>query len=105
MNYTREQLLLICEASIVPQQKWSNRDTPSAHENIGLCWAMLKAGCNFKILEDAACNLCTDDKTIWLEISWRNFNSFEYEEGSVDSETFYLPTLNRLKEVDGDDWY
>ena len=47
--YNREKLIKICEKAIVDISKWSNRDSPSAQINIGKCWALLKAGCEYNL--------------------------------------------------------
>jgi hypothetical protein len=109
-EYSREKLIEICEKSIVPLALWGDRDTPSAQERIGLCWALLKAGCHFSILvkpENKGDRCVTDERTIWLRIRWPSFLDIECgEEGDCSNEeVFYLPTEKRLKENKGDDWY
>lgn len=98
-DYTREELIDICEKSIVPEFHWSNRDSHEAHLNIGSCWALLKAGCDFRVLTSGI--LSTDDRTIWLEIDAKGFTCFEG--GAKQSELYYLPTIERLSK--GGDWY
>lgn len=105
-DFSRENLIAICEAAVVPVAKWRNRDTPGAQEAVGLCWAMLKAGCDFHVhpaSEDSGCY--TDDHTIWLTVHWPTFSSFEYENGETQDATFYLPTPKRLLANTGRDWY
>ena len=108
-DYTREELIAICEQAVVPVDKWGNRDSPSSHEKLGLCMVMLKAGCEFWIHTSPPArsdNRClTSDRTIWLGIDWPSFSTFEYGGGDMNSETFYLPTPERLKEREGRDWY
>ena len=36
-QYSREQLIEICEQSIVPVKKWGNRDTPNAQHTPTFC--------------------------------------------------------------------
>jgi hypothetical protein len=110
VDYTREELVAICERAVVPRDEWSNRDTPHTHEKLGLCWVMLKAGCPFHVHRPApqgsksGCH--TDHETIWLTIEWPDFNDFEYGTGmNSQSDTFYLPTPKRLDERQGRDWY
>ena len=99
--YTREQLIGICESSIVNEDVWSNRDSAMSQKGVGKCWALLKAGCNFKVLTEGG--FVTDDRTIWVEIDFRGFSTFE---GSgKETSTFYLPTPERLKKSNGSDWY
>lgn len=102
MKYTREKLISICERAIVPEDKWMNRDSASSQKQLGECYAWLKAGCNFEVLEKG--NLKTDDNTVWVLISVKGFCWFE-EGYELDEETFYLPTEKRLKKNEGGDWY
>ncbi len=113
-EYTREKLLEIIERSWLPEKKWENRDSGTAQIHLGSLYALLKAGCEFKILrkdEKAIMhksNIVTDDETIWIEVKYKGFTSFDWcdeEEGAVDKHTFYLPTEKRLDEAKGKDWY
>ena len=108
-DYGREELIAICERGVVPVREWADRDSPGAHEKLGLCWVMLKAGCEFSVHRAGAGNSgChTNERTIWLTIWWPNFSDFEYGTTKVpsESETFYLPTPSRLDAANGRDWY
>lgn len=97
-EYTREALLDICEASFVAQQHWSNRDSASAQRQLGEAYALLKAGCEFTIGSE------TDDRTVWLNVSSEGFAHHDYG-GGLDEDFFYLPSQERLRQVDGKDWY
>lgn len=104
-EYTREDLIAICEKAVVPVDKWRNRDSASAQTQLGKCWALLSAGADFTVSQTGT---STGGRTIWLDIEWPGFKAFEY--GSADrdvweSGTFYLPTPARLAEADGKDWY
>lgn len=105
-DYSREELIAICERAIVPMSKWANRDSPGAQEGIGRTWQLLKAGVDFCIETSGIC--ATDKNTIWLEFDGiLSFNSFEYGRGE-DYETgyrAYLPTPARLDSREGRDWY
>ena len=101
MKYTREDLLKICEQAFVSEDKWHDRDSYNSQCKLGKCYALLKDGCDFKVLTRG--NLKTDKDTIWLEIEATGFEWFEG--GSMETETFYLPTQKRLDEVNGGDWY
>ncbi len=109
MTYDRTELIAICEAAVVPVSKWGDRDSPSTHEQLGLCWVLLKAGCGFRILTqensspDSRC--ITDDRTIWLEIEWPTFSTFEWGKGHETDKVFYLPTRKRMEGNAGRDWY
>ena len=107
---TREELIAICEKATVPQSKWWDRDSAGAIQQMGMAWALLKAGCEFRVIkEDNATdiekvsNTITDEKTIWIDITYKGFRAFEG--GDEEMTTFCLPTKERLKQVDGDDWY
>ena len=92
-DYTREELISICEQSVVPYPKWINRDSPSSQAKVGMAWAYLKAGCEFRIHED------TGEDIIWLEL-------YHYEfEDAPDWHYTYLPTPKRIEESNGKDWY
>lgn len=98
----RDELIKICEDAIVPVSRWRNRDSPAAQEQVGKCWALLKADCKFVILKSG--DLVTDDFTIWIEIESPNFNSFENGAGP-ETQSFYLPTRCVLDERVDLDWY
>ena len=59
-NYTREDLIAICELAVVPHDRWSDRDTPGAQEGVGKAWAFLKAGCAFRVLTEG--QYCVQEK-------------------------------------------
>ena len=107
--YTREELIAICEQAIVPQDNWSDRDSQSAQSGVGKCWALLKAGCDFQVTYEVAGDwkgCVTDDRTIWLHVYSQGFNYYEYGlEGNLEQDHFYLPTLQRLEDRKGNDWY
>lgn len=110
-DYTREELIAICERAVVSLADWGDRDSPEAQEGVGTAWVMLRAGCPFTILTGTGPGCHTDKNTIWLEIRWPRFNNFEYGEteekdaNGWPSETIYLPTPQRLENVAGKDWY
>ena len=97
----REELVRICEAAVVDHQQWGDRDTASAQKGVGKAWAYLKAGCPFQVLTTGS--LVTNERTIWLEIIYDGFSTFEGD--GKESCTVYLPTWARLKETEGHDWY
>lgn len=106
-EYTREQLIKLCHLGIVQKENWLDRDTSDAHRQLGEAWALLAAGCDFEILRQG--DLATDDKTIWIEIHFDSFMTFEAgETGNREyqsAETYYLPTPLRIAEAKGKDWY
>ena len=124
-EYTREELIDICEDAVVPYTKWNNRDSYAAQMEISTIWAGLVAGLDYRILPD------TDDETIWIEfynidlekldhVYNLNIDDLEdYREAFPDDEMFigygidfyhgnhfsgYMPTRERLEEVNGEDW-
>ena len=104
MTCTREKLIEICEKATVKESDWNNRDSADAQRQLGEAWALLKAGCEFFVRTSGNC--ATDTKTIWIEIESLGFKYFECgSTNSKDSETYYLPTEERLADRAGKDWY
>jgi hypothetical protein len=97
-NYTREQLIEICEKAIVPVKQWNNRDSADAQRQIGQCLALLKAGC--EIIDQ----INNNHETITVFISYPGFSKMDHN-GPEDEESFYLPTPERLVKRKGGDWY
>lgn len=107
----RQHLIDLCEAGIVAHDKWADRDSAETQQGLGKAWALLRAGCPYKVRtkENHPKSSCvTDERTIWIEIE---FKGFMWHEGT-DDETdplqlarFYIPTQARLDEANGEDWY
>lgn len=109
-DYTRDELIAICERAIVPDHRWSNRDSAHSQEGVGRAWALLRAECDFDVQPprpgESGC--FTDERTIWLRITWPGFQAFEFGRDDLttwDDDLFYLPTPGRLDEAAGSDWY
>lgn len=108
-EHDRIMLIGLCRRGLVPQSKWSNRDSASSQIKIAKAGALLAAGCEFEIRRTAKYErdgCVSDDRMWWVDITWRGFDAFEYgmdEGASLD--TFYIPTQARLDEVAGADWY
>jgi hypothetical protein len=103
-EYTREDLIAICERGFVPVDEWHDRDSAGAQRQLGEALALLRSGCDWWL----ASSPVTDDRTIWIEAEFPGFNAFEYgrsDRSTWDCETFYLPTAARLDERSGSDWY
>lgn len=98
---TREQLIELCDRGLVPEDKWLDRDTAGAQMQLGKLRVLLLAGCEFRILTTG--NLTSDEKTWWVEVTFRGFNYVEV--GDMDEDTFYVPTGERLTARAGQDWY
>lgn len=96
-NYSREQIIALCERSSVSQDNWRNRDSASAQKQVGELLMLLKAGCDFTVDEN------TSHQTISVRVTYDGFNAFEG--GEKDTGYFYLPTDERLKNRQSKDWY
>lgn len=112
----REELVAICEAAIVPETDWYDRDSAMAHRQVGECWAQLSAGCEFEVHGSKRAGTRDDDmyttrNTIWLTVWAEGFQFHESHEPDdpprlcKDENTYYLPTRKRLKAAGGKDWY
>jgi hypothetical protein len=102
IEYTREQLIALCEKAHVPQEKWNDRDSSGAQRQVGEALMLLKAGCAFDLRDDD--NLKTDAKTIWVNIKFKGFSYFEHSD-ELDAEVFYIPTAESIEKANGGDWY
>ncbi len=102
INYTKEDLLLMCDRALVTQDKWSDRDSHSSQVKVGELRQLLLCGCEFKILIGVG-SCTTDEDTIWIEVKSKGFQYFEV--GEWEEETYYLPTEKRLEENKDGDWY
>ena len=105
-DLTTERLIEICERGVVPVARWLDRDTPDAQAKLGKAWAYLKAGCQWRAASDPK----SDERTVWIEIKHPTFTSIEWRgsgehDDEGDWELFYLPTIQRLDERTGRDWY
>lgn len=97
----REQLIELCERGIVPEVKWSNRDSSAAHRQLGEAWALLRAGCDFHVSPEVEHNAW------WVHVDFDGFNRFEYgrDEAPKETERYYIPTAESLAAADDGDWY
>ena len=100
---TEHLIELIERAVLVPEDSWSDRDTPRSVGKLGKAWAYLKAGCSWRLSVSPESN----KDTWWVEITHLSFDSFEYgrDPEHAEVELFYLPTKERLDRVNGKDWY
>ena len=92
-EYTREELVEICELASVPQDSWLNRDSAGAQRQVGECLMLLKAGCSFEILYEKT--LRTNENTIWVNITFEGFSDFEYAKSKqlVDLHLYLIPNV------------
>ncbi|MBA2678645.1 MAG: hypothetical protein H0U76_09680 [Ktedonobacteraceae bacterium] len=113
IDYTREELIVLCELAIIPEESWRHIDTSSGQKKIGNCWALLKAGCQFSVLtkdnkrKKGTVFSVTNERTIWVEIEMKGVVPFKqgpYANSIPQIELFYIPTLERLEAANGEDW-
>jgi hypothetical protein len=125
-SYSRNELISICENSVVPYFCWENRDSYIAQVNISTAYSLLKSGAPYKI--DSV-----DEETIWLSfpiteevfdekckytltidsrddyLAEHGYDKEMFEANQLArSDTYYtafLPTLKRLSAAAGKDWY
>lgn len=104
-HYTREVLIGLCEDAFAPMKSWFNRDSYSAHSQLGVALALLKCEVPFRIEK-------CDDKVVWIE--FHEIEGFCYhDEGDFnepgvfpyDTESAYIPTRRRIEHAQGKDWY
>jgi hypothetical protein len=59
-HYTREVLIGLCEDAFTPMGSWYDRDSYSAHKQLGVALALLKCDVPFRIEK-------CDARVIWVE--------------------------------------
>ena len=99
IDYTREELISICERGQVPYNKWMDRDSYSSQQELHIIKLCLIGDCKFEIRPQNSKDCATNEDTIWIDIfydDWENGESWH---------THYIPTEKRLKEGEGGDWY
>ena len=92
---TREDLISICERSVVSYGNWSNRDSYSAQVNVTDIYKLLKGGCDFKYNIE-------NDRTIW--VSFINVTREQLDEAknhnlNIDSIEDYFEEYGRSSEM------
>lgn len=102
-HYTREILIGLCEDAFTPMEHWYDRDSYSAHQQLGVALALLKCNVPFRIEE-------CDAKFVRVEFfdieGFQHFERREHEgDQYYDTETAYIPTRHRLEGAEGKDWY
>lgn len=120
----RDDLISICERSIVPWEEWNDRDSFVSQLNVNECYGLLSAGADFDVLIEGdtisvkfknltkeiiekswSFNLPYDDVELYQEAN-PDFQMFEYYatvEIDAKETSCYLPTEERLRK--GGDWY
>lgn len=130
MKITREELIQICKDAVVPCEKWIDRDSCAAQLGVQSIYAGLTAGVSYSCdIEDDTLwitfrkptknqkakfeHLSVDTLDDYLAWYYKTYG------GNSDPEMFwgcgidwnstylvgYLPTRERLIEVNGGDWY
>lgn len=102
-HYTREILIGLCEDAFTPMKSWFDRDSYTAHSQLGVALALLKCEVPFRIKE-------YDAKVVWVEFfdieGFQHHECAEHEgDQYYDTETAYIPTRHRIEEAEGKDWY
>lgn len=105
LDYTREDLIALAEAAMLPQELWVKSDAASAQRQTGELLSLLKAGCDFTILHRNAIGLNTDDQTVWVEVTYKGVQDFLAKTAASYTASFYLPTAARLENAGGEDWH
>lgn len=118
-DYTREELIAICEQCYVPSSKWGDRDSYIAQRNASNIHGLLLSGAYFELDIYSEDNIDINFHNISQEQNNNRYNGFEvdsldsYLEENEDSEMFdsfddssfgYLPTQSRLDEHENGDW-
>lgn len=109
-DYTREELIALCDRGLrqATVEQWSDRDSATACQQLGVAYALLCAGADFIVLDGknhphhSESGLKSDDQTIWVHFNFPGFAHFDWD-GGFDNETAYIPTAARLD--CGGDWY
>jgi len=92
----RDYLISLCEKAIVKQDNWTDRDSASSQVQIGKAWALLKANCDYKAIQQ-------NEQIIDLTIEYKGFSYFEMLD--MEKDYFYIPTEKLLEKMNGKDWY
>lgn len=92
---SRKRLITLCKKGIVPVGNWEDSDSHKAQEQLGVCWVLLNAGCEFKITQET-------NNEINLLIHYPVFGNIEV---GRNSHFFYIPTEQKLSKRAGIDWY
>jgi hypothetical protein len=84
-DYTREDLIDLCERGVVPCSEWNDRDSLSAQHNLEEVYSYLKAGCDYVITTES-------DRTVW--VAFKNVTLEQYRDANyslnIDSKDDYL---------------
>ena len=102
INYTKKELIELCNLGEVTYDKWQNRDSYLAQQNLHIAKLTLQGGCDFKISikeDDKKNGYATNEETIWIEIFYDNWENKE------EWHTHYIPTKKRLEKSKNGDWY
>lgn len=121
---TKEQLIELCEKSVVRCSNWHDRDSYSAQVNVQNIYRGLMLNLDYTLTIDddyqsitvnfINCNktqpdadkynLDIDSLDDYFELRGSDSEMF-YRSSEFDSWGGFLPTAERLQEADGSDWY
>lgn len=96
-----EAIVKLCERAFLPQEKWRDRDTSGCQRQLGELYAMARAG------SECSIELGHRGRLLDVTVKIRGFMYHECgaEDGILEIETFYCPSLEWLEVCDGGDWY
>lgn len=92
---SREELIDICEQSVVSYGSWSDRDSYSAQVNVTDIYKLLKSGCDFEYNIE-------NDRTIWvsfINITKEQLDEAESHNLNIDSIEDYFEKYGRDSEM------
>ena len=92
---TREELINICEQSVVSYGSWSDRDSYSAQVNVADIYKLLKGGCDFEYNIE-------NNRTIWvsfINVTKEQLDEVENHYLSIDSIEDYFEEYGRDSEM------
>jgi hypothetical protein len=99
MVIEREYLINLCEKAIVNEEKWRTLNSFFLQQSVGELWMLLKSGCEYRVE-------LYDELYYVIDVAYKGVDYFEGEEnGNEQASTHVLPTIERLKAIDGDEWY
>lgn len=104
------RLIELCDLGNVGIGGWANRDTPRSQKRLGQLRALLMAGAEYRVGYDPEISQEKPEQhdTWWVEVTFPGFDAFEHVPDNRDyweTDTFYVPTAERLERAAGKDWY
>lgn len=100
----RDKLIARCEESLVAMEVWRSRNSSSAMRNVGALWALLKAGCPFKLINPRGYHGEEPGQVFFIRVYFRGNDLYETRGRVVDSELYYLPSKEKIQHMPENDW-